>query len=1407
MRNILMLLILLFMSLSLQKLALIPDFPHSSVLLAIGFVILFAYTLSEIGSTMKLPRVTGYIITGLLLGPYASNIISKNVVVEIEMFNTLAIGLIAVTAGLELYFPALKKVVAPILTTSVLKVVFLVFSVGLAIFFSNGYFYDFQLGWGLPLVSLAMIFAVLCLGTSPAISVAVISEMNAKSRMSQMVLGSAIIKDVLVIVCLAVALSFAKCVSSNDADTTIGFMYLMYDLGLSLFAGIALGIILIGYIRFIHQEMFLFIAAMILFTAEISRAIHLELLLVFIVAGIVVRNFSKQEKILHDVLEKVSLPVFVIFFTNIGAGLNLFSIWQFLPIAALLFIARGLSFAGASWIAGYRYKESPSIRNRIWMGYLPQAGVTLGLISIASRDLPAYGEWINNIGLGLVTLNLLLGPVFLRLILKAEEPDNLDKKAGDLQNSFSSHGKLTDGKHSMEESVNNDREFDSMLESICKHINEAEIKDHFLKISNRFHEIFEKNQILPQKELLDHFVRGLRTTDGLGKEEIITRMDNQFRIMGKRGRDIYNATSVFRKELDSVSVIQLSQIPSSGIYLQKEDRLWIRVCKILERPYYWFYGKRRREVPLRKIAKFNMEPFIGLFGLQLIHCWYHLLGKHTQILQKSIEDQEFINENILNQVESESEVWLQSMYSDFRREFSRAAILWIKQLMEVNTVYLRDSMIRYSSVEPNIKENFEKAKKASIAWEEKFTFCQNRMKVVVQSALLSDALKKIITDKFFIPIEESKTSTGNLVKDVLDFFDSVEKQIREDSTRDDESIYRYIREKTWSFAEQHLQVERKTKTVRGNFHLLKQDISTNLKKVLPDESTHFQIASIRTPIDQIKDPGEIIVKKVNLHEIFEQNIMIHFLPFIEEKVEGVSNYLESLLLEMEQAFSVINCALEEDVGKRGRKELEESIVNAMTSEKDKILELYHGLTDYISQADLLAKKLLKECQEGLKIGTEHSSIATVAKNRFHQKIYKTMHSIREIEKSMDRSISDAYQKLKNFTVHSKEREIDRIVNKKMLSRTLDTSTIREFIDKTYKISDFNQLPRVYFRLFSLDPVQDKRFFVAYQKHWKYFKTLSREENSIESQKILIIGDRGMGKSSFINIAQIDIKTERLIRIDSDDNESPIKILARTLDCNTGLGSLLSTMKRASTTVIIDNVDQLLDRHHLKEFEKLFHLIGQSPRQTHWILSLTKSNFSVLNQSYRVRSLFTKIIDLNALDPDSGKEIIFGRHRLSGLAVQYPRTFINDWVVKLGLSTENEMFFRVLYEQSHGCIRHLIYLWLLSLKFADGKTIHLSMERIMERGLPMIHDFSTLQKYLLSELYCYHHMSVQKLSDNLGVSTSIIDNETRYIKQCGIIQNHGMDQSTFEIPNYLVTPVGQELKKEGIIHESSNKFRN
>lgn len=395
--------------------------PHASrdllTLAAIGFVVLTAFVAAEMGTRLSLPRVTGYIIAGLVLGPSIANILSADVVTEMRMFNTLALGLIATSAGLELDVKSLLPLLKTLGATTAIKVVLGVPLVGAALF---GMAYLVDLGVPSPQgkLALALIIGVLSIGTSPSIALAILAETKAKGRLTDLVLGAAVFKDLVVVVSLAVGLAIVSTLLSPDSsfDASV-IVHVSKELIGSIVAGAALGGILIAYIRFIRAEMLLFVAAMILVVAELCRALHLELLLVFIAAGFVVRNFSKHEHDLAGPLELVALPVFVVFFTIAGASIQLAATWAILPAALAACVVR----AGVYWVAARVGssigRESQAVRANAWSAYLPQAGVTLGLVGLAAEKVPLLSAQITGIGLAVVAINLLIGPIALRLAL------------------------------------------------------------------------------------------------------------------------------------------------------------------------------------------------------------------------------------------------------------------------------------------------------------------------------------------------------------------------------------------------------------------------------------------------------------------------------------------------------------------------------------------------------------------------------------------------------------------------------------------------------------------------------------------------------------------------------------------------------------------------------------------------------------------------------------------------------------------------------------------------------------------------------------------------------------------------------------------------------------------------------
>lgn len=402
------------------------DAPANVITLAaIGFVVLATFAVADMGTRLSLPRVTGFIVTGVALGPFAANILSVGVVQEMRMFNTLALGLIATTAGLELDLKALLPLFRTLGSTTFMKVVLGVPLVGLTLY-GMSFVVDLGVFTFEQRTALAVVIGVLSIGTSPSISLAILSETKAKGRLADLVLGAAVFKDLVVVVCLAIGLAVASTLlNPTAAVTSDALFHVTRELVGSIVAGGLLGFVLIAYIRFIRAEMLLFVAAMILVVAELCRVFHLEVLLVFIFSGFVVRNFSHFEHELMKPLELVALPIFVVFFTIAGAGIDIAKTWAVLPAALAVCVVRAAVYWVSARFGNAVGQESPLIRKNAWSAYLPQAGVTLGLVGLAAQKLPELSSQVLTAGMAIVSLNLLVGPVTLRSALAraGEIPD------------------------------------------------------------------------------------------------------------------------------------------------------------------------------------------------------------------------------------------------------------------------------------------------------------------------------------------------------------------------------------------------------------------------------------------------------------------------------------------------------------------------------------------------------------------------------------------------------------------------------------------------------------------------------------------------------------------------------------------------------------------------------------------------------------------------------------------------------------------------------------------------------------------------------------------------------------------------------------------------------------------------
>ena len=391
---------------------------------AVGFVVLAAYVLAELASRIAIPRVTGYIVAGIVAGPQIAGLLNVDVVEDLQVFNTLALALIALEAGLELQLSSLRRVARTLGAILLFKVPLTWLFIGGAFLAASPLLPGAEQLSTEVLIGMALMLGALGHGTSPAVSIAVISELKAKGKLPDVILALAVFKDVVMIVMLAIGMAVTTVMTTEGATLE---MAVFTKLGLKVLAsigvGVALGGLIIAYMKWVRWEMVLCLLLLAYGVNDLANVLHLKMLLIFIAAGFTVQNFSSYGHDLHKPLAMLALPVFVVFFTTVGAKLDLGALASVWHIGLILFVARllamYLSARGGAWLAG----ETPRFGNTVWRGFISQAGVALGLLLMAQEAFEGHplAEPLGRVANMLIALNLLIGPLLLRGALTASQ--------------------------------------------------------------------------------------------------------------------------------------------------------------------------------------------------------------------------------------------------------------------------------------------------------------------------------------------------------------------------------------------------------------------------------------------------------------------------------------------------------------------------------------------------------------------------------------------------------------------------------------------------------------------------------------------------------------------------------------------------------------------------------------------------------------------------------------------------------------------------------------------------------------------------------------------------------------------------------------------------------------------------
>ncbi len=388
-------------------------------LVSLGLLLLGGILAGDLAERFKLPRVTGYLLIGMALGPSVLGAVPSEDVERLRLFEEVALGLIALTAGGEFSWRVIRSRWRLLFGIAAAHTLGLGIGVAALSWLALSFFPLIGPLDGAAKVAAALLIGVVTVAKSPATTIAVITETRSRGDVVDVVLGVTVLKDLVLLLVFAVVFGLAlRWTGAPTSGSNLGSLVL--EVAASLGVGTAVGIGLGAYLRWIRRHTELLVIALALLASVMAEETHLEPLLLCMAAGFTARNLfpTAAEPFLHA-LERASPPLYLVFFALVGAGLPLQILEKVGPAAVVLAAVRLLGIWIFTWTPAIIHRAPPAFRRWGWTGFVAQAGLSLGLASRIRAEVPGFGPTLATLIIGAVLINQFVGPILWRWGLSA----------------------------------------------------------------------------------------------------------------------------------------------------------------------------------------------------------------------------------------------------------------------------------------------------------------------------------------------------------------------------------------------------------------------------------------------------------------------------------------------------------------------------------------------------------------------------------------------------------------------------------------------------------------------------------------------------------------------------------------------------------------------------------------------------------------------------------------------------------------------------------------------------------------------------------------------------------------------------------------------------------------------------
>lgn len=389
----------------------------AATIISIAVMLFLGFAMTRVTKRIKLPNVTAYILTGILLGPYCLGVVPTRIIEGMDFLSDIALAFIAFSTGEFFRLPALRKNGLRVVVITVFEACMatvLVFLVCYCLLGVN--------------LSFSIVLSALAAATAPASTLMTIRQTGAHGDFVDTLLQAVALDDVVGLIeySAAISLALAAAGGAQASGATGVIRPIAINLGVLLLGGV-FGLFLKLLLRKHSQDNRLIISISLLFAfCGFCTVLDVSPLLGCMSMGTVYINISDDDKLFKQ-LNYFTPPILLLFFVQSGLSFRLDALLNtsamvggtpLLTVGIAYFFTRILGKYSGAFLGCLVTGKPKNVRNYLGLALIPQAGVAIGLASLGARTLGGEtGIALETVILASSVLYELVGPACAKLSL------------------------------------------------------------------------------------------------------------------------------------------------------------------------------------------------------------------------------------------------------------------------------------------------------------------------------------------------------------------------------------------------------------------------------------------------------------------------------------------------------------------------------------------------------------------------------------------------------------------------------------------------------------------------------------------------------------------------------------------------------------------------------------------------------------------------------------------------------------------------------------------------------------------------------------------------------------------------------------------------------------------------------